>query len=211
MRYRTQPSTLSAYLALILTVYLLLPAFAVSNTFKIPHHLRDLSQKSQIQFSKIHENDLKAIMRRISGDVHPSNCLDNGQQPTIWQILRKFRIAKVTLTADNNDQYVVQAWACNCGGTGNCDIWILQHDQKGWGILYHNGGFNGFSIEDTISHGYKDLIFSSHDSASATEIFAYQFDGHEYRPVQCFKMDYWDWQKSRVLKKPVFSEFKCRG
>jgi hypothetical protein len=43
-----------------------------------------------------------------------------------------------------------------------------------------------FTIEPTRSNGFFDLVLTRHDSASASEVRPYKFDGKEYREEGCY-------------------------
>ena len=197
--------------AVLFLLSVLSAEFAWADKLMLPHHMRDLSERTQIWRSKLPKEDLDAIVRLLSKDVDPEDCVEDEKPQTRRKIVRSFRIEKVQLTADDKNQYLVQGWgSCDCSAVGNCSFWVLEKRGKGFAVLLSDGGFNGFSVEDTNTSGYKDLIFSSHDSAASYDLRVFRFHRRGYILSQCAFVDYWNSARTGTQKKPEISRVDCR-
>src|SRR5260370_20218039 len=116
--------------AVLFLLSILNAEFAWADKLMLPHHMRYLSGRKQIWRSKLSKKDLDAIVRRLSQDVEPKDCLGDEQSQTRPRIVRSFRIEEVDLTADDKSQYLVQgSGSCVCGATGNCPVWVTREKQ----------------------------------------------------------------------------------
>jgi hypothetical protein len=76
-----------------------------------------------------------------------------------------------------------------CGGTGNCQTWILRRANGEW--------LNTFSGEAPIasSIGFvrqpgavRDVVIGTHESAASALWTRYRFDGRSYRRAACYRV-----------------------
>ncbi|HWX55865.1 MAG TPA: hypothetical protein VN176_14850 [Verrucomicrobiae bacterium] len=188
--------------------------FARAEKLMLPHHMRDLSERTHIWRSQFPKEDLSLIVRLLSKDIDPSGCLENEKIPAKRKIVRSFRIERIRLTAEDKTQYIIGGWgSCVCGAVGNCPVWILEKRAEGFTVLLSNGGYggyNGFSVEETSTNGYKDMILRSHDSASSHYLFAYRFSKGGYRLFQCSFVDYWKSDMAGKRSSPEITKQKCK-
>jgi hypothetical protein len=198
----------------VATLVLFTAQFAWAEKLMLPHHMRDLSKRNQILRSGLPKEDLDVIVQLLSKDIDPSDCLESEKNPARHKIVRNFRIEKIQLAADDKTQYIVEGWgSCVCGTTGNCPVWILEKRDKGFTVLFSNGGyggFNGFSIEETNTNGYKDLILRYHDSASSYGLYVYRFSKDGYKLFQCSFVDYWKSDMTGKRSAPEITKQKCK-
>ena len=80
---------------------------------------------------------------------------------------------------------VVQGTKLLCGGTGNCQFWVLRKVAGKWTSLLATEQApiaEGFSLGPTVTHGVKDLTLVANQSAEISHRVLYKFDGKAYQP-----------------------------
>jgi len=79
---------------------------------------------------------------------------------------------------------VVQGTRLLCGGTGNCQLFVLHKVNGRWVSLFGNEHAPlaaTFQFGPGSSHGIKDLTLVTNTSAETGDTVIYQFDGRVYR------------------------------
>jgi hypothetical protein len=97
--------------------------------------------------------------------------------------------------AHNSRKPVVSivAWgksSCYCGATGNCQFWVLVADHGKYRLVLDTGLVRDFGFLKAKTHGYRDLVLWSHDSADRSPARLFQFDGKEYKEVCGWEEEY---------------------
>jgi hypothetical protein len=91
----------------------------------------------------------------------------------------------INVSDDESKQIIVRCPARGCGGTGNCEFWVLVREsgrlklvleENGWGLIVRQGTHGGF----------HDVAVPHHLSARDTVFSVYQFNGTAYRRVDCY-------------------------
>ena len=78
---------------------------------------------------------------------------------------------------------VVRGSSLLCGGTGNCQTWVLGRKNGKWLCLFgdQNSIVEGVQLGPEITNGIKDLTVSANSSAERSTTQTYKFDGEKYR------------------------------
>lgn len=101
--------------------------------------------------------------------------------PDSW--LDELRVRRVDL--GHVPGLVVQGTNLLCGGTGNCQLWVLRKVAGKWTSLFASEQApiaEGFSLGPTVTHGVKDLTIISNEGADISDRVIYKFDGKAYQP-----------------------------
>jgi hypothetical protein len=181
---------------------------AGSGKLMLAHHMHALTQRDQIRYSKLPKGDLNEIIAALVKRVKQEDCSEDWKKPLRNEV-RTYRVEKVSLSPESQGQFIVHGWGpCACSATGNCTAWVLERRGNNFRTLLADGGFNGYSVEDSATNGYKDLIFSSHDSASSQVIDVYRFDGRKYQRYQCYLVSSWAHGRPHKLKRPDITRMR---
>lgn len=118
-------------------------------------------------------------VRQIIAAIEPSAY----DTPDSWTA--ELRAKRVDL--GNGAGLVLQGSTLLCGGTGNCQVFVLQRKKGHWVSLLGNAQAplaEAFQFGPGISHGMKDFTVIANTSAGLDQRVTYQFDGRRYRPKQ---------------------------
>jgi hypothetical protein len=97
-------------------------------------------------------------------------------------------LARRVSTATAMDGLVLQGSQLLCGGTGNCQLVVMQRAGGRWRTLFDRQapvGY-GFAFLDGRSKGVRNLLVADHSSADQDHYVLYRFDGQYYRASQCY-------------------------
>ena len=100
--------------------------------------------------------------------------------PDSWQ--DELRVRRVDLGAAPG--LVAQGTKLLCGGTGNCQIFVLQKINGKWVSLFGTEQApiaEGFQLGPEVTHGIEDLTVIANTSAESSTRATYKFDGKIYR------------------------------
>jgi uncharacterized protein YqkB len=148
-----------------------------------------------------------AIIALVFARSSPSECL--GFERTEHEEIDTIRIARARLAPGERDLFVQASDNCNCGGTGNCEFWILREKPGGFDTLLETNMVQMFSIERSSRNGYKDLMTSAHGSAFYSDLTLYQFDGKRYRKTHCAREEYEQREDGSISDKPMITASEC--
>ena len=87
----------------------------------------------------------------------------------------------------------IAVWAknsCECSPTGNCRFWIFVANQGKYRLILDVDMVHDFGFIKARTHGYRDLVVWSHDSAQRSPARIFQFDGKEYQELCGWEEDY---------------------
>jgi len=99
--------------------------------------------------------------------------------PNSWE--QELRVRRVDLGAAPG--IVAQGTSLLCGGTGNCQIFVLQKTNGKWVSLFKADAPIGDSFElgPSLTRGIKDLTVTMNASAAKSGHTVYKFDGQFYQ------------------------------
>jgi hypothetical protein len=100
--------------------------------------------------------------------------------PESWK--RELRARRVSLGSAPG--LIVEGSNLLCGGTGNCQLWVLRKAGQKWVSLFGSDQAplaESFRLGPTSTHGIKDLTVAANSGAEHVEVVTYRFDGKAYR------------------------------
>lgn len=118
---------------------------------------------------------------------------------------RSLRASKVT--TGSSHIYFVQGYDSNlCGATGNCEAWVLSDDYK----VVLRGNAQTFKLLSTVHNGRADILTGLHDSAMASDLTRWRFNGSRYVRSSCALIEYEDLAAGRY-KVPKITPRPCQN
>ncbi|HKF51402.1 MAG TPA: hypothetical protein VKB26_03755 [Candidatus Acidoferrales bacterium] len=99
--------------------------------------------------------------------------------PDSWE--GELRVRRVDL--GGSPGIVAQGTKLLCGGTGNCQIFVLRKTNDKWLSLFKADApiGDGFQLGRSLTHGIKDLTVTMNSSAAKSGHTVYKFDGQFYQ------------------------------
>ena len=93
---------------------------------------------------------------------------------------------------------VLQGTTLLCGGTGNCETFVLRRVNSKWIAMFDEQApiASGFGFGPESSNGIKNFVIAANESAESEKYTIYKFDGKLYRTSQCY-------EKSKAQSKSV--------
>jgi hypothetical protein len=123
----------------------------------------------------------KAVAARVGLDNWP--CAE--EEDTDWTENLKFEELPVSVT--ERIVLVEAGTGCARGGQGsNGAMWIIRFQGDKFSFLATpQQQFNGwlYSIQQTTSHGFRDLVLGWHMSAGQNDLSYFRFDGKSYQRI----------------------------
>jgi hypothetical protein len=106
--------------------------------------------------------------------------------PDSWE--SELRVRRVIL-GGVEEGLVVQGTALLCGGTGNCETFVLRHVNSRWVAMFDEQApiASGFGFGPESSNGIKNFVIAANQSAEMEKYTVYKFDGKLYRAGQCYE------------------------
>ena len=130
------------------------------------------------------------------------------QDESVVQInkaIQSFRVERLSL--DGTPALAVQPSDGDlCGATGNCSFWIIDLRQRR--IVLRSDGVQQFAVVQSSKRGFPDVITSTHDSATESELIRWRFAGASYEPADCATKDYAD-PIGNPLPQPKITPHPC--
>ena len=93
----------------------------------------------------------RAIVALVFARTKPSECVS--PERTEMQEIDTIRISRARLATAERNLLVQASDNCNCGGTGNCALWILRERPGGFETLLKTHMVQTFSVETSIRNG----------------------------------------------------------
>jgi hypothetical protein len=103
--------------------------------------------------------------------------------------------------------FVVQGFGSDfCGGTGNCNFWVLTGDYK---VVLSNIA-QTYHIQTASHSALPDIVTSQHDSAFESMLKLWQFDGTSYKRNACADEIFGDSMSGKTFRRPRITPKPCR-
>jgi hypothetical protein len=196
-----------ASLLLVLSVMTAFFAPAVQQPF--PHVMGPPGvQVKNLGEMHLPKSEKDAIVALVFKDISPKQCVFPGR--SLETVTDTIGIARAALHTNAPEQLLVQASdACHCGGTGNCAFWVLERRGKGFRVLLETEMVQQFSVEQSRSNGYLDIMTATRDGASHQGLVLYKFDGKKYRAADCASVEYEVKDDGSQAGPPKLTRMKC--
>lgn len=104
--------------------------------------------------------------------------------PDSWQ--DELRVRRVSLGATESG-IIAQGTKLLCGGTGNCQVFVLDKINGKWVSLFGTEQApiaESFQLGPEVTHGIKDLTIIANSSAESSTRATYKFDGKVYHAAE---------------------------
>jgi hypothetical protein len=152
-------------------------------------HIEELDAKDAISLSKhLTATERGALIRIIAGRLARYNGEGMPGPKHNWrQLAEETRIKLVDLNGDGQLDVIAQAVGddSGCSPTGNCPIWVFLKSGPTYKLILGRNAIQTFTIQQTRTNGFRDLILGMHSSATEEEGFLYQFRNGRYTKIAC--------------------------
>lgn len=136
-----------------------------------------------------------------------------GSRNKLSAVFVKTRVALVRLHRSSTPNVVAQ-WMGNglCSPTGNCPFWIFERRNGRYELILKGFG-QTYTIQDTQTNGYKDVVISAHGSATSSGLTLYKYSGGHYHEAGCFDAEWTErnGDSVRELKEPRVTPYPCHN
>jgi len=152
------------------------------------------------------EVDLRPLLQKwINGEAVPSGIISlaTSKKATESNAEEDANITFLDLNGDGLKEMAVQT---SCAAVGNCGLDIYQKSGKTYRRLAKTDMVQTIKVLRSSSHGYRDLDFHTHGSATEGYHRIFRFSGKGYRQSRCWTESYSFIDKRgkmHVLKKPL--------
>jgi hypothetical protein len=173
-------------------------------------HGVELAQNDSVRVSNIlAEGERASLIRAIAAKLRPQMAdLQIRSEKQLLLVAANTRIKLVDLDGDGTPEVLAQSWGSDtCGAVGNCFFWVFQKTDSGYKTIL-NSGAQTFTVEETRTDGFRDLMLADHDSASEKTLYLYRFSSGRYRQTGCYDADWAPNPVEPMLKKPVIAPCK---
>jgi len=104
--------------------------------------------------------------------------------PDSWET--ELRGRRVSL--GNEEGLVIQGTELLCGGTANCQTWVLRRSNGKWLTMFKDQApiASAFGFQPEAHAGHKNFLIAANSSADAENYIIYHFDGQFYRQARCY-------------------------
>ena len=130
-------------------------------------------------------NDILAVI----GNVVPPSAFPTGHDMDRRDYLLGAFVGSVDLAGNGSRQVAVTFGSDRmmCGATGNCNIWLFSLEYGQAKLILDSNGW-GLTVRPETTHGLRDVVVESHQSAWDTALEVFQFNGARYKQVDCYKI-----------------------
>ena len=164
----------------------LLAATVLAQDVKLPG-MTQLQEGDTFRSARLTPSEKEQVFAEIAGISFDT--------PDSWE--SELRVRRVIL-GGVEEGLVVQGTTLLCGGTGNCETFVLRHVNSKWIAMFDEQApiAAGFGFAQESSNGVKNFVIAANQSAEMEKYMSYKFDGKFYRANSCY-------EKSKAQLKPV--------
>ena len=100
----------------------------------------------------------------------------------------ELRFRRISLAGGGNDAVMVRSVSPrDCGGTGNCPFWIFRSSDHHLHLVLPASWAEWAGLLAQRQGDLRDVFLSTRQSADASELLVYAFDGRIYRRKKCYR------------------------
>lgn len=115
------------------------------------------------------------------------------------EIVNDTRLRLIDLNGDGIPEVIASPSGADgeCGAA-NCVLWVLQKSPSGYRTILDTsngrgtGGVQSFTLMESKTSGFRDLILAAHDSARDSTLYIYRFGKGRYLARECYEAS-WPW------------------
>ncbi|HXT85628.1 MAG TPA: hypothetical protein VN745_01270 [Verrucomicrobiae bacterium] len=157
--------------------WIMLSALLCSYAFALPQ-MQSLTTKDTWAAAKLSPQEIKQITAAVEDSANDT--------PESWE--KELLVRRVNLGAAPG--LIAQGTKLLCGGTGNCQIFVLEKKNDKWLSLFGTQEApaseqapvaESFQLGPAVTSGIKDLTVIANYSAESSTRAVYKFDGKVYR------------------------------
>jgi hypothetical protein len=165
----------------------LFTGIVLAQNVKLPP-MTQLKESHTFRAAKLTPTEQKQIFKQIEAISFDT--------PSCWE--SELRVRRVPLGGPQ-EGLVLQGSELLCGGTGNCQTFVLRRERDKWIPMFQKEApiADGFGFSQEGSHGFKDFVIEVNTSAESGTYVIYKSDGKYYRASLCY-------EKDKVQTKPIF-------
>ena len=133
---------------------------------------QSLRDNDRIAAARLSAKELQQVVAALEESAYDT--------PDSWT--EELRAKRVDLGGGNLGM-VLQGTKLLCGGTGNCQLFVLRNVNGNWLSLFGSQRAplaESFRFGPGLTHGIKDLTLTTNSSAEAGKTTRYRFDGQLY-------------------------------
>jgi len=150
---------------------------ALAQSVSIPP-MDSLKASETLQAAKLSSPEIKQICEQLettSFDI-----------PDSWE--KELRGRRVSL--GNEDGLVIQGTELLCGGTRNCQTWVLRRLNGKWLAMFKDQApiASAFGFHPETHAGHKNFVIVANSSADTENYIIYHFEGQFYGKAQCYSV-----------------------
>jgi len=148
-----------------------LSALLCGSAFAVPQ-MQNLTAKDTWAAAKLSAQEIQQITEAVENSAFDT--------PDSWE--QELRVRRVDLGASLG--IIAQGTKLLCGGTGNCQVFVLQKANGKWTSLFGTEQAplaESFQLGPALTNGIKDLTVIANCSAESSARAVYKFDGKVYR------------------------------
>ena len=127
-----------------------------------------------------------AVPRQIIQQLQQDSTEENELDDLYRDSLAAYLVAEpLDLNHDGIPELAIRGRGRICAAN-NCVSWIYRRTATGYERLLSTGAIQRIEPQATMTHGYRDVMTSTHGSAWDGDMTLYKFDGQRFRRVRCF-------------------------
>src|ERR1700722_8019199 len=164
---------------------------------------QELNANQSLRNAELTHEQRKEIASAISDQIRPLMAhLEIESEIALQKAALDTRVKMIDLDGDGVPEVAAQGMV-NCGATGNCPFWILRRARLGYKLLIA-GEAQTFTIQSSITNGFRDIVLSRHGSYSSGDLTEYRYQEGAYKEVGCYDFEgtVLEGEKVRELKEP---------
>ena len=144
---------------------------------KLPAMTR-LDENDTLRGARLTPSEQQQVFEEVAGLAFDT--------PESWET--ELRVRRVVL-GGVEEGLVLQGTTLLCGGTGNCETFLLRRVNSKWIAMFDEQApiASGFGFASESSNGLKNFVIAANQSAETEKYAIYKFDGKLYRASQCFE------------------------
>jgi hypothetical protein len=142
----------------------------------VPPKMNRLKDSETFYAANLSAAEVKQILEEIEPTAFDT--------PESWE--SELRLRRISL--GDVSGLVIQGTRLLCGGTGNCQTWVLRQSRDRWLSMFQDQAPlpSGFGFDDETTNGVKNFVVVANSSAAASKYVVYRFDGKFYREGACY-------------------------
>jgi hypothetical protein len=161
----------------MLLLFSLFAGAALAQDIKLPA-MTHLQESDTFRAARLTPSEKEQVFEEVAGISFDT--------PDSWE--SELRVRRVIL-GGREEGLVLQGTTLLCGGTGNCETFVLRRVNSKWIAMLDERApvASGFGFGPESSNGFKNFVIAANQSAESEKYAVYKYDGKLYRTSQCYE------------------------